>query len=107
MPVIDDIVSVFVLGELEMIKQILLDKIKLLYPNGKYFIGQGSSVRLPFNHTDRPHCVLYVAPTLTKNCLLKISAIKRQPLTKIILITDEKTCPPHIIDGLNVDAIYS
>ncbi|MEH6630470.1 MAG: LuxR C-terminal-related transcriptional regulator [Halopseudomonas aestusnigri] len=99
--------SVFVLGELEMIKQILLDKIKILYPNGKYFVSQGESIRLPFNQRHLPICVLYVAPTLTKNGLLKISAIKRHALTKIILITDEKTCPPHIVDGLNVDAIYS
>ena len=107
MPVIDDIASFYVLGELEMIKSILADKIKASFPNANCFLGKGGSTRLPYNYADIPHCILYISPMLTKECLLKISAIRNHPLAKIILITDEKTSPTHTAQSLGVNAFYS
>ncbi|MFD2208089.1 helix-turn-helix transcriptional regulator [Kiloniella antarctica] len=107
MLVIDDVASFYVLGELEMIKSILADKIKSSFPNADCFLGKGGSIRLPYNYADIPHCILYISPMLTKQCLLKISAIQNHPLAKIILVTDERSNPDHTAQSLGVNAFYS
>ncbi|KKJ76462.1 hypothetical protein WH95_13385 [Kiloniella litopenaei] len=104
---INDQVSFFVLGELDMIKKHIADQIEVAFPNNKVFINQGNDIRLPYNHTEFPHCILYISAMLCKKSLLRIASIKKNPTSKIILITDEQTGPKQVLNSIGVEATYS
>lgn len=102
-----DLASFYILGELDMIKKFIADEVGIAFPESKVFINDGDDIRLPYNYTEFPHCILYISATLSKNCLLRIASIKQNTSAKIILITDEKTGPAHILNTIEVEAIYS
>ncbi|WP_085901385.1 helix-turn-helix transcriptional regulator [Kiloniella majae] len=107
MSLTNDLTSFFILGELDMIKKFIADEVGMAFPDSKVFINRGNDIHLPYNYTEFPHCILYISATLSKNCLLKIASIKQNSSAKIILITDEKTGPSHILNTVEVEAIYS